>query len=105
MVGGMALALIAYIPGYHAIADAVNPALVAAQELPVVVETDPATCSVQFDPAGTRRFDTACDIAKASSLRPASAIPTAPRPTARRASWSAKPYSKLRMEGRSTARC
>ncbi len=30
----------------------------------MVVETDPATCSVQFDPAGTRRFDTACDIAK-----------------------------------------
>ncbi|HYC94114.1 MAG TPA: MFS transporter [Sphingomicrobium sp.] len=65
MVAGMALALAAYIPGYHAIADAVNPALVAAQErTPVVVETDPATCSVQFDPVGTRRFDTACDIAK-----------------------------------------
>ncbi|HEU0311446.1 MAG TPA: MFS transporter [Sphingomicrobium sp.] len=65
MVGGMALALVAYVPGYHAIADAVNPALVAAQErTPVVVETDPATCSVQFDPVGTARFDTACDIAK-----------------------------------------
>jgi MFS family permease len=65
MVAGMALALIAYIPGYHAIAGAVNPALVAAQErTPVVVETDPASCSVQFDPVGTRRFDTACDIAK-----------------------------------------
>ena len=65
MVGGMLLALVAYIPGYHAIADAVNPALVAAQATtPVVVETDPATCSVQFDPAGTRRFSTACDVAK-----------------------------------------
>jgi MFS family permease len=65
MVGGMALALVAYIPGYHSIADAVNPALVAAQaKTPVVVETDPASCSVQFDPVGTRRFDTACDIAK-----------------------------------------
>ena len=65
MIGGMVLALVAYVPGYHAIADAVNPALVAAQErTPVIVETDPATCSVQFDPAGTRRFDTACDIAK-----------------------------------------
>jgi len=65
MVSGMALALVAYIPGYHAIADAVNPSLVAAQLVtPVVVETDPATCSVQFDPAGTRRFDSACDIAK-----------------------------------------
>ncbi|MDP9423914.1 MAG: MHS family MFS transporter [Pseudomonadota bacterium] len=65
MVGGMALALVAYIPGYHGIADAVNPALVEAQErTPVVVETDPAACSVQFDPVGTRRFDSACDIAK-----------------------------------------
>jgi len=61
----MLLALIAYIPGYHGIADAVNPGLVKAQQVkPVVVETDPATCSVQFDPAGTRRFDSACDIAK-----------------------------------------
>jgi len=65
MVGGMALALVAYIPGYHAIANAVNPALISAQErTPVVVETAPATCSVQFDPAGTRRFDSGCDIAK-----------------------------------------
>jgi len=65
MVAGMVLALVAYIPGYHAIAEAVNPALVSAQKrTPVVVVTDPATCSVQFDPAGTRRFDTACDIAK-----------------------------------------
>ena len=65
MIGGMLLALVAYIPGYHAIAGAVNPALVTAQATtPVVVETDRATCSVQFDPAGTRRFSTACDVAK-----------------------------------------
>jgi MFS family permease len=65
MVGGMALALIAYFPGFHAIADAANPALVAAQNRqPVIVYTDPATCSVQFDPVGTRQFTTACDIAK-----------------------------------------
>lgn len=65
MVGGMLLALVAYVPGYHAIAEAVNPALVAAQaRTPVVVETNPSTCSVQFDPVGTRRFDSACDIAK-----------------------------------------
>jgi len=65
MVGGMLLALIAYIPGYHGIADAVNPALAAAQtRTPIVVETDPATCAVQFDPAGTAIFATPCDIAK-----------------------------------------
>jgi len=65
MIGGMLLALIAYYPGFHAIASAANPALVEAQKRqPVVVSTNPATCSVQFDPVGTRQFKTACDIAK-----------------------------------------
>jgi MFS family permease len=65
MLGGMLLALVLYFPGSHMIASATNPALVEAQRAsPVVVVTDPATCSAQFDPTGTRRFDTACDIAK-----------------------------------------
>ncbi|WP_028969595.1 MFS transporter [Sphingomonas sp. URHD0057] len=65
MVGGMALALILYFPASHWIAAAANPALVAAQQrTPVVVETDPATCSAQFDPVGTAKFSSACDIAK-----------------------------------------
>jgi MFS family permease len=67
MVGGMALALVLYFPGSHWIAEAANPALVAAQRAtPVVVETDPATCSVQFDPVGTAKFVSACDIAKST---------------------------------------
>ena len=65
MLGGMLLALALYFPGSHLIASAANPALVEAQRAsPVVVVTDPATCSAQFDPTGTRRFDSACDIAK-----------------------------------------
>jgi MFS family permease len=65
MLGGMLLALLAYYPGFHGIAAAANPALVAAQQAkPVEVHADPATCSVQFDPIGTRRFDSSCDIAK-----------------------------------------
>jgi MFS family permease len=65
MIGGMLLALIAYYPGFHGIAAAANPALVQAQQKrPVEVHANPATCSVQFDPVGTRRFDTSCDIAK-----------------------------------------
>ncbi|HZB69555.1 MAG TPA: MFS transporter [Sphingomicrobium sp.] len=65
MVGGMLLALLLYYPGFHWIAGAANPALVAAQRAtPVVVATDPATCAVQFDPVGTARFSSACDIAK-----------------------------------------
>jgi MFS family permease len=67
MVGGMALALILYFPASHWIAAAANPALVAAQRAtPVVVETDPSTCSVQFDPVGTAKFVSACDIAKSA---------------------------------------
>jgi MFS family permease len=67
LVGGMALALILYFPASHWIAAAANPALVAAQQrTPVVVETDPATCSAQFDPVGTAKFSSACDIAKST---------------------------------------
>jgi MFS family permease len=65
MIGGMLLALVMYFPASHWIAGAANPALVAAQEsTPVFVATDPATCSVQFDPVGTAKFVSACDIAK-----------------------------------------
>jgi MFS family permease len=65
MLGGMLLALFAYYPGFHAIASAANPALVEAQaKRPVEVHANPANCSVQFDPVGTRRFDSGCDIAK-----------------------------------------
>ncbi|MBA3730253.1 MAG: MFS transporter, partial [Sphingomonas sp.] len=65
MLAGMLLALVLYFPGFQLIAQAANPALAEAQRTtPVVVATDPATCTTQFDPAGTRRFDTACDIAK-----------------------------------------
>jgi MFS family permease len=67
MVGGMALALALYFPASHWMAFAANPALVEAQQdTPVIVETDPRTCSVQFDPVGTAKFDSACDIAKST---------------------------------------
>ncbi len=67
MVGGMLLALFLYFPASHWIAAAANPRLVEAQHsTPIFVETNPATCSVQFDPVGTAKFDTACDIAKST---------------------------------------
>jgi MFS family permease len=65
MVGGMALALFLYFPGSHWIANAANPALVEAQEAtPVIVETDVKSCTAQFDPVGTAKFTSACDVAK-----------------------------------------
>ena len=67
MLGGMLLALVLYFPGSHWIAQAANPDLVAAQRsTPVIVETDPNSCSVQFDPVGTAKFTSACDIAKSA---------------------------------------
>jgi MFS family permease len=69
MVGGMLLALVLYFPGSHWIAEAVNPALVAAQRAtPVTVSTDLRRCSVQFDPVGTAKFDSACDTAKSALI-------------------------------------
>ena len=67
MIGGMLLALLLYFPASHWIAAAANPQLIEAQQnTPIFVETDPATCSVQFDPVGTAKFVSACDIAKST---------------------------------------
>jgi MFS family permease len=65
MLFGMLLALVMYFPASHWIAGAANPALVSALDrTPVTVVTDPKTCAVQFDPIGTAKFVSACDIAK-----------------------------------------
>ncbi len=67
MIGGMLLALMMYFPASHWIAKAANPRLVEAQlSTPIFVDTNPATCSVQFDPVGTRKFVSGCDIAKST---------------------------------------
>ena len=51
MLGGHAAGAGALFPRLALIAQAANPALVAAQQAtPVIVETDLATCSAQFDP-------------------------------------------------------
>jgi MFS family permease len=69
MLGGMLLALALYFPGSHMIAQAANPDRVAARNaMPVIVETDPATCSAQFDPTGTAKFTSACDMAKSALI-------------------------------------
>jgi MFS family permease len=81
MLGGMLLALLLYFPGSHLIASSVNPALVHAQQAtPVVVSTDLATCSSQFDPTGTAKFTSACDIAKSILIARGVAYSTAASP-------------------------
>ena len=79
MVGGMLLALLLYFPASHWIARAANPALVEAQrDTPVIVVTDPRTCSVQFDPVGTAKFTSACDIAKSALVTKGISFTTRP---------------------------
>ena len=71
IIAGIALGALSLFPAYHLLTEAANPALAAAQRTaPVVVRADPATCSVQFDPLGTNRFDrSGCDIAKSFLTR------------------------------------
>ena len=63
---GMALACLTYIPLFHAIANAANPELAAAQaSSQIVVKADPATCSFQGSPVAREiDFTSSCDIAK-----------------------------------------
>jgi hypothetical protein len=59
-----------YIPLYKALTFYANPALFNAQaNVPVFVAVDPAECSVQFNPVGTAKFTTGCDIAKNALVR------------------------------------
>jgi MFS family permease len=67
ILAGCLLAALTYIPIFHALAHYANPALEEAQRRsPAVVIADPATCAVQFNPVGTAKFTTPCDIAKAT---------------------------------------
>ncbi|MBA3671210.1 MAG: MFS transporter [Gemmatimonadaceae bacterium] len=67
---GLALAVITYFPIFRAITHFANPALERAQSSsPVVVEADPGSCSVQFDPVGKSKFTSPCDVAKAALVK------------------------------------
>lgn len=64
---GLAMGILFFVPLYKALTHYVNPALEHAQaSSPVMVLADPAECSFQFNPVGTARFRSSCDIAKSS---------------------------------------
>lgn len=63
---GCVIAAATYFPIFKALTHYANPALEAAQiSAPVVVSADPAECQFQFNPTGTKKFTSSCDIAKA----------------------------------------
>ena len=65
IMAGCLLAAITYFPVFTALTKAANPDLAAAQAAnKVVVTADPAECSFQFNPTGTVKFTSSCDVAK-----------------------------------------
>ena len=65
ILAGCFLAAVTYFPVFKALTEAANPDLARAQAAnKVVVIADPAECSFQFNPTGTAKFTSSCDIAK-----------------------------------------
>jgi MFS family permease len=65
IMAGCLLAALTYFPVFTALTKAANPDLAAAQaKNQVIVTADPAECSFQFNPTGTAKFTSSCDIAK-----------------------------------------
>jgi MFS family permease len=64
ILGGCVIAAATYFPLFGALTHYGNPALEAAlKNSPVVVVADPASCHFQFNPTGTKKFPSSCDIA------------------------------------------
>jgi hypothetical protein len=65
ILGGCLIAALTYFPLFQQITHYANPALEAAVAgAPVSVVVDPAGCSLQFNPLGTKEFTSPCDVAK-----------------------------------------
>lgn len=65
IMAGCLIAALTYFPLFKALTEAANPDLAAAQaKNEVVVTADSKECSFQFNPTGTSKFTSSCDIAK-----------------------------------------
>ena len=65
ILAGCLIAAITYLPVFSFLTRTANPALYEAQKTVVTVTADPQSCSFQFNPTGTAKFTSSCDIAKA----------------------------------------
>ena len=62
---GCLLAVLTYFPVFESLTKSANPGLYEAQQKnKVLVTADTAECSFQFNPTGTVKFTSSCDIAK-----------------------------------------
>ena len=78
---GCLLAAATYFPLFKALTQQANPALYRAQAATqVAVLADPAECSFQFNPVGTAKFTSSCDIVKALLAKNAVNYTVQPQP-------------------------
>lgn len=64
IMAGLVLAMLTYFPLFKALTWAGNPALAQAQaSVRATVSAAPGDCRFQFNPTGTAKFTTSCDIA------------------------------------------
>jgi len=65
IMAGCLIAALTYFPLFKALTEAGNPDLAKAQATaPVTLTSDGKECSFQFNPTGTAKFTSSCDIAK-----------------------------------------
>lgn len=65
ILGGCLIAALTYFPIFSALTHYANPALEnALKNAPVVVTADPDKCQFLFNPTGTKKFTSSCDIAR-----------------------------------------
>ena len=70
IMAGLLLAMLTYFPLFKALTWAGNPALAQAQAtVSATVTAAPGDCNFQFNPTGTAKFTTSCDIATAFLTR------------------------------------
>ena len=65
LLAGCLIAAVTYFPLFHMLAQMANPKLVSATEnVKLVLTSDPAECSLLFDPVGVRTFTKPCDVVR-----------------------------------------
>jgi len=69
ILAGCLIAALTYNFVFPMLTQTANPALYAAHQTPVTVTASPTDCSFQFNPTGTAKFTSSCDIAKATLAR------------------------------------
>ncbi|WP_082477881.1 MULTISPECIES: MFS transporter [unclassified Rhizobium] len=69
ILAGCLIAAVTYQFVFPLLTQTANPALHAAQQTPITVTASPDDCSFQFNPTGTAKFTSSCDIAKATLAR------------------------------------